>query len=230
MKKTLIIFSVLFLVSNFCNSQNGIGNDFMFQYGTSSTIRVGDLPVKKGETKGTYYIDDEWHNANINLITSETIESYLVKINIREKNIEIKNDNEILLLNFDQVANLEWDNNGAIESFILSEPFINNSELGFAQLLSNGDVKLFSKPTLVLLPSTYNTAMAAGENSDKYVIENKLFIYMNESLIPVKNSKSSVLKVFTDKEDQMASYIKENKIKFKEINDLILVVKYYDSL
>jgi hypothetical protein len=230
MKRTVFILFVLFLGAKFSFSQNGIGNDFMFQYGTGSTMRLSELPVKKGETVGSYYIDEEWHNANIELTTDEIIENYQVKINIKDKNIEIQTEEEILLLDLAKVANLEWENNGIIESFTNFSSSVNGAELGFTQILYNGDTKLFSKPTLVLLPANYNTAVAAGSNYDKYVIEKKLYLFKNNSLVLVKNNKSSVLKALSDKEEAIKTYIKVNKIKFKELSDLVLVLDYYNQI
>lgn len=230
MKKALFLFFGLFLLVDFSFGQNGIGNDQMFQYGSGSTFRFNNLPVKKGETTGTYYLHEDWTKANIKLTTEEVIENYEIKINVKEKNIEIKSEDEILLLDFDQILTVQCENNGILENYVNSKNFLETEELGFAQLMYNGSVKLFQQPELVLLPANYNTAMAAGTNNDKYVIENKLYLYINNDLIQIKNNKKSVLKALNDKEEMLSSYIKENKIKFKEISDLILVIDYYNQI
>lgn len=229
MKKILLSISVLFFVFSFSFAQNGIGNSFLFQ-ASGAGLRVADLPVKQGETLGTYYIDEEWNNANIKLTTDEIAENYMVKVNVKDKFVEIQTEDEIKLLEFTKINYMEWENNGVIESFIYAKSYMNNDELGFAQMYYDGEVKLFSKPMLVLLPSNYNEALNAGTNSDKYVIEQKLFVYKDENLISIKNNKSSVIKALSDKETEIKTYIKENKLKCKSTEDLTAVVKYYDEL
>jgi len=229
MKKKIFYVVVLILCFNFTFGQNGVGNDFLFQE-TNGGLKVPNLPVKKGVTQGSYYLVDEWRNGNITLTTDQIIENYPIKVNIKDKNIEIKTDDDIKLLELSSVSSVEWSNNGNTETFINAATSLNNTDLGFAQIFYDGNVKLFSKPTLVLLPANYNAALASGTNNDKYTIEQKLFIFKNENLISVRNSKSSIIKALSDKETEIKSYIKENNINCKETVDLVKVIKYYNEL
>ena len=44
------------------------------------------------------------------------------------------------------------------------------------------------------------------------------------------NSKSKIIKVMNKKKDQVKAYIKTASLDFKKENDLIKLVKYYNSL
>jgi len=231
MKKSLILLFVLFLSTYFGFAQSGVSNSMLFQAG-SGTLEMNELPAKKGETKGTFYYNENWLTGSLKLTTDETIADVPMKLNLLDKTIEIQTKDEIKVVNLYRVKNFTLSDGTNNQYFENSLGYINvNSEVnGVFEILVNGDTKLFLNPKVVLLPANYNEAVNAGSNNDKYTRSDKFYIYKNNELKVINNSKSSVLKNLEDKAEQIKTYSKENNLKFKEKEDLIKIVEYYNSI
>ena len=49
-------------------------------------------------------------------------------------------------------------------------------------------------------------------------------------LYKVKNSKKYILEAFDDQSDQVSKFIKANKLNFKEAENVIELLQFYDTL
>lgn len=70
-----------------------------------------------------------------------------------------------------------------------------------------------------------NTLSASFVMKTQYYVLNKDKVYVKTKL-----SSGSVAKALKDQKKVIQSYIKQNKLKFKNVNDLIKVMNYYNSL
>ena len=70
-----------------------------------------------------------------------------------------------------------------------------------------------------------NTLRASFSLKTYYYVLNK-----NGKYVKVKLSSGSVAKALKDKKKQVQSFIKSNKLKFKNTNDLVKVMNYYKTL
>ncbi|MCD6556589.1 MAG: hypothetical protein J7K64_05280, partial [Bacteroidales bacterium] len=94
----------------------------------------------------------------------------------------------------------------------------------------DGKISLLKKTNLKLLSSNYNQALVAGENYDKFVKENKYYIYINNKIYSVKRNKRKILKFFNDKTERVEKFASENNLSFKNDSDLTKIFNYYNSL
>jgi hypothetical protein len=97
---------------------------------------------------------------------------------------------------------------------------------GFHERLYNGTTKVFARREKLLQQRV--------ESNDIIVLfeeRNRLFIFKNGQYFPVKK-KGSVLDVFTDRKQEIKSFINKSKIRFKSSReaDIVKVAEYYDSL
>ena len=59
---------------------------------------------------------------------------------------------------------------------------------------------------------------------------NKYYINVNKQLQFVKLNKAEILAVLKDKQDKLEQFIADKKLSFKKENDLVELVKYYNTL
>jgi len=229
MKKSFILIFVLFISSHLIFSQ---GSTVMFEE-QPGALKMNSLPVKKGETEGTFYYNQDWLAGSLQLTNNEYIENVPIKLNLLDKTIEIETETEIKVVQLYRVKNFTLTNGTTSQYFENSTNYLTttNSDItGVFEILVNGDTKLFLNPKVVLLPANYNEAVNAGTNNDKYTRSDKFYIYKNNELKNIYNSKSSVLKNLNDKAEELKIYSKENNLKFKEKEDLIKILEYYNTI
>lgn len=112
--------------------------------------------------------------------------------------------------------------------------FINSTKSGYALILLESDkVSLIKRISQEFIPekkaeNSYTSATPPKLNN----IEN-YFIDINNKLIEIKPHKKKAADAFPDHQDEIKSFIKKNKLKFRgsdEEADLTTLVEYYSTL
>lgn len=96
---------------------------------------------------------------------------------------------------------------------------------GFYDLLYNGTVKLYARRKKEI-----NSIVEAPLVKTEFVDKNQFFVYKNGNYFPVK-TRSSILKLFSDRKSPLRKYIKKEKLNFHKDRDVALTksVKFYDE-
>ena len=229
-----LFFTFIFIITlSFVYAQNGIENDYLFQ-NSNSGMQITEIPMQKGETKGSVYISDSWNTGNVRLIGNKEVRDCQLNYNLRSHMMELKSEDEVRVLAYSQIEFFTW-----INQTTQAEVFVNTSLLskntpdleltGFFQVLYDGDTKLLDYYTVELIEANYNATMNAGSKSDKYVKKSHLYIYKDTKLYPVK-SKRSILNVLSNKKSEVQDYAKQNKLSFKDKKDLVSIINYYNTI
>lgn len=99
---------------------------------------------------------------------------------------------------------------------------------GFSQILLEGKVSLLKKTKKTIIQNaTYSTA-----NVEKTVVSSTLYslLFTDNKVASFKTDKKSFLKAAGDKTTELEAYSKSQNIDFKNEEDLIKLVTYYNSL
>lgn len=84
---------------------------------------------------------------------------------------------------------------------------------------------------LVIEKARINSITQVPDGNDKYVINYDYFLSNSDKEFKkIKLNKSSLLKCFSDKESEIKDYVKENKLEYDKIADLIKIFSYYENL
>lgn len=97
---------------------------------------------------------------------------------------------------------------------------------GFYEVLYDGGVKIYNKPRKVI-----QTSLDMRVEITEYKEKSQLYIFKNGAYFAVK-SKSSVLKIFSDRKSAVRKFLSENKIKFRSNRAYALAqcAKVYDNV
>ena len=80
--------------------------------------------------------------------------------------------------------------------------------------------------------ANYEGGYSADRKYDEFADKSDLYISRqnDEKFYKVKKSKKQILEAFPGTEDEISSYIKAEKLDLKDEEDVIKLLKYYDSL
>ena len=101
----------------------------------------------------------------------------------------------------------------------------------FLQVLSSGNsVSLLKRYECNIIKGKPTSGMILA-TPDKYTVSSDYFVKLPDGTVDkIRAKKEDVLEIMVDKSLEINDYVKKNKLKFKNENDLIKVFYYYNSL
>lgn len=193
----------------------------------------GHANSRNGENiEGSPYLFKNWNNLSKIWYGDTVLKLDSVNYNIENERFEIK-------LNKDSIFIISPDNNlKKVEiNFVVFKPY-NNQELNtnsFYQVLWDGDnYSLLSKYKLKIKGGGVDPLTKNYVTPKEYTFEKDYFLLEHneqEQMVPIKLKKSDILNLIEDSYvDQVKSFAKKRKLKYKEISDVEKILTYYYSI
>ncbi len=177
--------------------------------------------------KEQIYIGNEWSAGTIVFRNDAVIDSYFLRYNILTDKIEFVTGKDTLA--FENPQELSTVSFGG-HTFIFEKYIIENLQhQGYFELIVQGKNKLLLKRTVTnpITDSKYQNAKLPT----KYHIEKSYFICKPDTPIQkVERNRKSVLTYLNDHKEDIAEYLRITENKVRTIEDLKLLVSYYNSL
>lgn len=199
----------------------------------SSTGHVQTFDNRYEGTKGTPYVFESWYPGEIFLKSKS-------KVLVKEMNYNCF-DNELVYLDPASKAvmminrftvDLFYIMNGSDTLLFVPIDPENDGEFIFAQVLYKEGSMVYKQYQKEFIRANYEGGYSADRKYDEFADKSAIyFAKQNDTKIyKAKKSKKQMLGAFPDMEDQLSSYIKAEKLDLKDENDVVKLLKYYDSL
>jgi len=231
MKKFMYVFICLCFGSIF--SQN---TDNLWKGDRGRVI----IPMNSG-IKGNDFLYDEWNSGILVLYDSVFSEQKYLKYDAHKDRILIKNMNnldEIIEITDNSItgfALIEKSNNVKHDFVKLKrENFINESEDGFYEVVFNFEkTNYFLKKNTIIIydPNRSKGTQAINNLQLEYKKELSYYVKNGDGLyVKTRLTKKKIKEILTNHSKLVDSFIKSNKIKFSDEDDVMKLVNYYYSL
>ncbi len=233
---TLILFNI---ISGICFSQQVLTNTPISTKLTNngnivSLVDMNGKSFKSIETdiKGSVFILDDWQKGNIQLNNGAFAINISLKINSVNNYVHFKNDegvemfkeaSEIRMIEILQVGNADVVTN-IYNTYETQKNGKNTTQ--FYEQLSNGKISLLK---LIRKELKTTTNDFTKEITKEYVQYQDYYIYFKEEIIELKRKQSFFEKLMNNNWGEMEKYISDNKINFKQIDDIKKLVAYYNT-
>lgn len=236
MKFYLLVVSLLVNIGYQAFGQVTVGGLQRNSLDVNNTARGMMVEIKAPEKEaiGSTYIDDNWVPGKIEFANGQVLEEdFLLRYDISMDQIEVKIDGG--------VKGVKGHN---LKSFAIFNPTIQGYDLyinastyqeagvkhtGFFKVITAGEWSLLEKTTVTLEKPSYNPVLDVGEEEPKYVKHNTMYMAQNNSTILVSKNKKDFLHAFGDQAETLASYMKEEKLSLKKIEDLQQIVGFLNK-
>lgn len=184
--------------------------------------------MSKTDLVGSVFLEDQWTNAIVQTQKDEIYKDIQVKYNVLEDILYFLGEMDVTMKFIFPIKEFSLlPNNGSPKVFRSGFPKISDyNEVSFYQVLTEGKVLLLKKNIKRITDKReYNSAVTTKE-----VITNaKYFLFQDGKITEAKKDKSFLLTYF-DKKNGLDNFLATNKIDLKKEEDLIKLVKYYNSL
>jgi hypothetical protein len=178
--------------------------------------------------KGTPYLDETYVKGTILFATNTR--TVPLRYNAYKDLMEFQADGQARVL--DPSTTIKKVNFG--ETTFVVEKYVNDKgvkKYGYFTLLDTGKVSLFSKKTVKFTPGMKGRALDGGDQPAEYRRNPDEFYFKVDGgeMVEIKSIKAMVA-AFPDKQDELLSFAKKEKISPRDEEELVKLVKYYNSL
>jgi hypothetical protein len=199
----------------------------------SGTGHVRTFDNRYEGTKGTPYAFEEWLPGQIFLKSKNRIIIKEMNYNCFENEVAYLDPSSkaVMLINKYNI-DLFYLISGADTLVFVPVQMEENKSPVFAQLLYRGESSLYKLQEKEFIRANYEGAYSADRKYDEFADKSSLYLFTQEEsgLNKVKKSKKQFLALFPGAEDELSAFIKTEKLDLKLEEDIINLLRYYDSL
>jgi hypothetical protein len=190
-------------------------------------ISAAGYAMAQSTIQGSPYLNDAYASAQV--ISPTQKQNFNVRYNVYQDVMEYQQNGQPY--GFDPNSKLKKVVLGEETYVIRKFEFEGKTKLGFVSLLDSGKVMLYAKKVVKFQDVKKGGNLDGTDSPAKYSHNADAYYYSigNGELKRIENLKTFVAG-FPDKNDELTTYAKKEKISAKKEKDLIQIVKYYDGL
>lgn len=181
------------------------------------------------DVSGTVFLFDDWLKGTVEQGNKISYKDVDLKYNTYNDELFFKNPKDGSMLSFViPVTAFSLAVNGKIEIYRNGFPEIDNfNTKSYYQVIFDGGIKLLFKSYKTLIQvKPYNST-----TTEKKFIDNSVYYVLNGNVMTkFKPSRKDFLEIFNSKSNEIDTYIKKEKIDFKQQEDLKKVFVFYSTL
>ncbi len=181
--------------------------------------------------KGSIYLDDNWLMSNVYFKNGLKQLEIPVKYDLKNQVLKLKYKSKVNIFGEDKVERFEIHRVGEdVEYYVNASEFQGHHTYGFFQIALKDHISLFILAKLNFIKPNYVATHDVGEKEGKYVTEKEIYLARGETVTRLASKKVDFLQFFEEHNESIHQFIKTNKLKFKREEDLLKIIKYYNSL
>jgi len=177
--------------------------------------------------EGTPYLNEKYSPAVVYTLQGK-LDGVMLRYNIYNDRMEMSlNSINYLLGPLTQIVKVDW---GSQVYKVVKYTYKGKSIHGYLEVLDSGKVNLFSKKVVVFKDKQEPTAIQVSVIPPTFTRQSDVILYQVGNGEYVKfSSVQKMIENFPDKQHELKEYMKKEGIKGKKIEDVVKVVKYYNS-
>ncbi len=233
MRSLLLLLLVCLSVSGF--SQVVTADRSVLDKRTGAGMYTEIKPKLENPNARAYYMEQQWQLGNIEYEGEKIISNQPLKYDIVRQWMEIKMDDEIMVLPARTIDSFEWFNNttSTATKFIKTRGFEMDGDIppvGFFEVLFDGEVQLLSHKSVQIFHANSSVSVSGSHRSHNIVYLEHYYLAKGNKLYKLHKKRKHNLYLFGDKQDQVVRFARKKGLLFSRRADLQQIFLYYNSL
>ncbi|MEO9853540.1 MAG: hypothetical protein ABJE80_17620 [Reichenbachiella sp.] len=204
----------------------------VLSYGVGNQTNATELSDEEVLARNDYCLPQEFVSCSLLLGNETVLEKISAKYDYRGNIVLINHNDKNLIAAPNMIKEIKF-------SYQQKEfKLINVTQMGrsfgrkgfYEVLLEDEENKLVSHRFVETFLPSYNATVDAGVKDTIYSEKKEFLIFDSQKLYPLENFKSKTLGQFDEKANPLKAYIKKEKLKFKEEEDLKRFAQFLWSL
>lgn len=232
--KTLPVYIILFSLSFLFHPAYSQGIVSLLDKSTNPGEVLMEFDSRTIEVKGTTFINENWYRGDVILKKGYVIKNQLVRYDMNTNVLEVKIPNQIKIIPlYDLKEYKVTEEENGEKTYLNCDKFMfsdNTHMAGICRMLIDDQYGLIDKFSYTFKEAYYVPQLDMGSKTDKIIIKATRYLIKNQIAYPVPHKKKSFIKLFGSISDQVAVYMKENRLNHRKDNQLMAIIKYVNQL
>lgn len=174
------------------------------------------------------YLNKGWQNSYAITLDNRII-SFNGRYNILNGGIEMQYEDQVRTIYPEQIKIARIGKN-TILPLRSNEVEELESDITYFELLSNGKIKLLSRPFCRAVADDGNSLLPQVTAEKSYKIEEDFYYAQGNTIKRLRSSRKKVLELFGAHSETMEVYLKDNHLRLNKQEDLMQLFDYYNGL
>ncbi len=224
--KTLFTLTICLISCQILSAQSG--KVAIFDENINPGAVIDELPLPPPGIEGHAYIFEEWKNGTITLRSKQLIDGHPIKVDLQNQLIEIRFEDQVKVCSLPMFSKFELDG----KQYINTNEVESNGDLpsGIAQVLIDGKIMVINHLFTEMKEPTYVPTVDMGDRNKKIIKKEQVYAIKDKTVFELDGKLKRNQKFFGEQYNEVADFAESNKLKFKNQEDLISIIKYYNSL
>jgi hypothetical protein len=194
-----------------------------------TTAGFREFKPKPDDAVETVYINDKWLYGTIVIAPNSEVKDIPIKYDVKNNFLEIQTKDGIKIASKDKLKSFSTKDALEEHHYVNADALKIKRLTGIAEVLVSGKLQLYAGIHLRKIPANYNPAMDVGSKIDTFVVDENLFLIRDNEAFDITKAGKKILKYFGDKSAVIESYVKQNKLSYKEKSDIIKIVEEFNK-
>ncbi len=207
-----------------------------YQYFPSQVIdpKTGDVFKNKyPDIEGFAFFTEDWNYSLIKLTNEKAFDMIETKLNVYTNELYFKTDKNAAMVfvagyvkELDIYDSIETKN--IIYRFKTGFPKIDNqNENSFYEVITEGNVTLLKFIKKIISVKKNDIS---GEVDKQFETYEDYYVFSNNEMKRLKKDKDFISRLLSERKDEVESFLKKNPLNSKNVNDIIKLFQFYNSL
>lgn len=185
--------------------------------------------LTESDIEGSPYLNDEFVKGTVFTIQKQQFVDVSLRYNIFNDQMEFKTqDGEVQAIATPEIV--EKVNMGDIQMVYLPYSISKKIKNGFFTVIEEGKASLYLKHEIYFQKAVEPGAYKEAEPAKFENRPDEFFIRVGSAEAKLVDNKKDLLDAFPDKQNEIEKFVKQNKIKPNNSENLLEVIRYYNSL
>jgi len=231
MKRYFFTFLLLLSISTLSFSQVSYEIRQALDFFRTNQMVSGDYAkmLEESNIEGSPFLNEEFIKGTIYTTAHQKYVDVPLRYNIFNDLIEFKSEeNKILAIATPEIVDkIEFGN---FQVFYL--PFTNVKKVrkGFFILIEQGNASLYYKPQIFLKKATEAVPFQEPQPAKFIRQVDAYYLRIEPTEAKLIGNRKDLFKLFPDRKEEIATFVKRNKIKTNKVEDLRKLLQFYNSL
>ncbi|MEZ4988882.1 MAG: hypothetical protein R2824_00670 [Saprospiraceae bacterium] len=173
------------------------------------------------------YLEKSWQNSYAVTLDNRII-NFNGRYNILNSGIEMQYEDQVRTIYPEQIRIAKIGKNTILP--LRSNEAEDLEGITYFELLSNGKIKLLSRPFCRAVADDGNSLLPQVTAEKSYKIEADFYYAQGNDIRRLRSSRKKVLDLFGAKSEVMEAYLKDNHLRLNKQEDLVQLFDYYNAL
>jgi|GEM_PF-6071519 hypothetical protein len=222
MKNSIFFLVIMLSTVTFSQEKRGLNNTLL-DLKIRNIVDADGVNIDLSQVSGSPYLQATFESGLILMLeTNDTLKAQM-RYNIYGDEIEVQKEGEVSLKSVVKDPDIQCEIGNKKFHYI-------NEFLGYMEVLYDGNTSLFVKHQSTYVEAEPDKTPMHQKSVAKFKNKEILFLELRGVFVELPKKNDDFYKEFGDKETALRNYVKENQLKISRIEDLIQILKYFDSL